>query len=33
MVKSIKITNPYAQQLDRMVCDAKIEELNEETEN
>jgi len=33
MVKTIKLTNPYAQQLDRMVVESKIEELNEETEN
>lgn len=33
MVKSIKLTNPYAQQLDRMVTEAKMEELDEETEN
>lgn len=33
MVKTIKLTNPYAQQLDRMVVESKMEELNEETEN
>ncbi len=33
MVKTIKLTNPYAQQLDRMVMEAKMEELDEETEN
>jgi hypothetical protein len=33
MVNTIKLTNPYAQQLDGMVLEAKMEELNEETEN
>lgn len=33
MVKTIKLTNPYAQYLDKMVTEANIAELDEETEN